>query len=49
MNLKKSIKTVANGATGIVLTAGFLTYMVVASVPVMISNANQAVANKLFS
>lgn len=49
MNIKKTIKTVADNATGLVIGVGFLAYVAVASVPVVISNANQAVTNKIFS
>jgi hypothetical protein len=49
MNIKKNIKTVADNATGLAISVGFLAYVAVASVPVVISNANQAVTNKIFS
>lgn len=49
MNIKKNIKTIADNATGLAISVGFLAYVAVASVPVVISNANQAVTNKIFS
>ena len=47
-NIKKTSKTIANNVTGLAIGVAFLGYAVVASVPVVIADANQAITNKIF-